>query len=61
MSEPKSLTFECRGNFRTVPVQLGYLKVEGSTPGLRQLAQVVEADDPELQSLVSELRGAMGA
>ena len=38
-----------------------YLKVEGSTPGQQQLAQVVEADAPGLQELVAEIQGGMGA
>jgi hypothetical protein len=37
-----------------------YLKVEGSTPGVQQLAQVVEPEEPQLPQLVDELQSSMG-
>ncbi len=37
-----------------------YLKVDGSSPGVQQLAQVVDGGDARLQELVSELQGAAG-
>ena len=37
-----------------------YLKVDGNTPGLQQLAQVVDPADPGLNELVTELQGRVG-
>lgn len=37
-----------------------YLKIEGSTPGLQLLAQVVDPADPVLTEFVRELQGGGG-
>jgi hypothetical protein len=60
VSEARRVNLSLVDNVEIVEKGETYLKVEGSTPGQQQLAQVVEADDPTLQELVGGLQGAIG-